>query len=62
LFWGRVVRQLVVSRGRVTSRGLAGVMLLTVVVLAGGAFAGDPAALEAGLGGWSVAGGSGRGV
>jgi hypothetical protein len=44
---GRMVLQLVTSLGRVTSRGLTGVILLTVVILVGGAFAGDRAALDA---------------
>ena len=45
--WGRMVRQLVVPRGSLTSRGLAGAMMLAVVALLGGTFAGDPAALNA---------------
>lgn len=48
MFWGRLAWHFVVSRGRATSRGLAGVLLLTVVVLGGGAFAGGGrAALDA---------------
>jgi hypothetical protein len=45
--WGRVAWGLVGPRWRVASRGLTGVLLLTVVVLVGGAIAKDPAALDA---------------
>jgi hypothetical protein len=47
LYWRRLAGRLVGSRGRAANVGFVGTLLVTVVVLSGGAFATDPAALDA---------------
>jgi hypothetical protein len=47
LFWGRLAGRQGGPRERAANLGLAGALLVTVVVLSGGAFAADPAALDA---------------